>query len=74
MPTDHLCSVELADLRFMDNDASATCERIYGTRRMFRTNYLKRARRKRLDRCPLVKTSMFVAIRGDIEGTFATRT
>ena len=46
---DYLCSIELADLRFMDGDVSATYERVYGSRRMFRANYLKQARRKRLD-------------------------
>ena len=45
---DYLCSIELADLRFMDADVSATYERVYGSRRMFRANYLKQARRKHL--------------------------
>ena len=41
--------IELADLRFMDGDVSATYERVYGSRRMFRANHLKQARRKLLE-------------------------
>lgn len=43
---DYLCSVELAELRFQDRAVSATYEKIYGTHRLFRANYLKQARRK----------------------------
>ena len=46
---DYLCSIELADLRFADGDVSATYAKVYGTRRTFRANYLKQARRKRID-------------------------
>jgi len=45
---DYLCSVELADLRFQDKSVSASYEKVYGSRRLFRANYLKQARRKRL--------------------------
>ena len=43
---DYLCSIELANLRFLDGEVSPTYEKVYGTRRQFRANYLKQARRK----------------------------
>ena len=45
---DYLCSIELAQSRYETGDISASYERFYGSPRKFRQNYLKQARRKRI--------------------------
>lgn len=46
---DYLCSIELANVRYEAGDVSSTYERFYGNARKFKQNYLKQAKRKRID-------------------------
>ena len=43
---DYLCAVELAAVRYDSGDVSPTYDKFFGSRKMFRANYLKQARRK----------------------------
>jgi len=45
---DYLCSIELAQSRYEAGDVSASYDRFYGSPRKFRQNYLKQARRKKI--------------------------
>ena len=46
---DYLCSIELAETRYSAGEVSSTYDRFYGKPRNFKQNFLKQARRKRID-------------------------
>ena len=47
---DYFCSVELAALKYADGEAGPTYVKVYGGHRLFRANFLKQARRMRMER------------------------
>lgn len=45
---DYICGIELTELRYASNKTGASEEKFFGSRNLFRRNYLKKLRRKRL--------------------------